>query len=146
IPTDQANPTNLTASRADRFQHPLDLRPTLPVGSDIAETVWAAAVSIAHPRRSSGSGRVVVVRDRVAVEAIEEKGPHIAASRPHRRLDDGVGDGLEPFDPLPTLMTVEELQVVEVVLDSNCVVVTPAAVDDQAAFAWYAVQELRQIR
>ena len=76
---------------------------------------------------------------------MEQERLHVGAARRKRRLQDGAGDGAKGVLPFPAEVAVELLQMIEVVLDTDRVVVARPHVEHHAALARYAVEEAGEV-
>ncbi len=85
-------------------------------------------------------------QDGARVEAVEQKRPHLGPQRRKRGLQDDVGDGLHGVLPLPTLMTVDLLQMIEVMLQTDRVVEASPHVHEHPPLARQAIEQRRQVR
>src|SRR5262249_14931653 len=90
--------------------------------------------------------RLVRPQNGRGVEGVEQKWPDVAPQRPWSRLKHEVRDGLKALDPLPVLMSVKLLEMIEVALDPDRVVEPSQTVDNDPAFLRNLVQKACQVR
>src|SRR5262245_9225555 len=138
----KADRAKLLANRLEAFQQTAHLAPPLPVVTYINHAV---ALAVRRPDLSGLLRRRVLAGHVARIEAVPEKGAHSGSQWGQRRLKDFGGNCFEALDPLPSLVAVHSLQVIEIVLDADRFVIPPTAIDDDPAILGHAVQQLRQV-